>query len=426
MITGGTGGLGALFARHLAREHGVRHLLLASRSGPQAPGVDELTDELSQMGARVGIAACDVSDREQLEGLLNSVDRAHPLGAVIHTAAVIDNGLLDSLTPERLDRVLAAKADAAWHLHELTADLDLSAFVLFSSIAGLFGGPGQANYAAANVFLDRLAEYRTACGLSGTSLVWGLWGEVGAGAQMGAMELRQVVGSSSLQPLTVKQGLALFDRALAASVPTVLAAPLDRSILRAEARREALVPLLGELVGARELATVEPTVSSLLDRLAAMAPEEQAEALLEAVRVQAAGILCLASPKAVGPDRPFREIGFDSLAAVELRNRLGTMTGLRLPATLAFDHPTPRELARHLLEGLERGGVSRQAPVDRALEQIGRFTDEVAQEEDERRRVAARLRIYLSTLESAGPAEDFSSASDDEIFEILDTELGAL
>ena len=426
LITGGTGGLGALFARHLVGEHGVRHLLLASRSGPRAPGVDELADELSQLGARVGIAACDVSDREQLEGLLSSIDRAHPLGAVVHTAAVVDNGLLDSLTPERLDRVLAAKAEAAWHLHELTAALDLSAFVVFSSIAGLFGGPGQANYAAANVFLDRLVEYRAACGLSGTSLVWGLWGEAGAGTQMGAVELRQVVGSSSMRPLTMEQGLALFDRALVAPGLTVLAAHLDRSTLRAEARREALVPLLSELVSMPDGATVEPTAGSLLDGLAVLAPEERAEALLEAVRVQAAGILCLASPKAVGPDRPFREIGFDSLAAVELRNRLGAMTGLRLPATLAFDHPTPRELAGHLLEGLERGGVSRQTSVDRALEQIGRVTDEVAHDEDERRRVAARLRSYLSTLESAGAEEDFSSASDDDLFEILDTELGAL
>ena len=426
LITGGTGGLGALLAQHLVAEHEVTHLLLASRSGPNAQGAQELEEALKDLGAHVTIAACDVSSREQLGRLLDSIDDAYPLGAVVHTATGTDNGLIESLTQERIDAVLAAKADGAWHLHELTSHLNLSAFVLFSSIAGLFGGPGQGNYAAANLFLDRLAEYRVAQGLVGTSLIWGLWGEVGAGTQMGSIELRRVVGSSSIGVLSTVQGLEFFDRALLAGEATVLAAPLNRSILRAEAGAGEVAPLLRGFVQVPTSRSPQVEDGSLKRELASATPQERVEMLLRLVRVEAARILCLASPKAIGPDRPFRELGFDSLAAVELRNRLGAITGLRLPATLAFDYPSPRELATRLLDEMDPGISTANASIDRVLGEIERLTSEAVHNDVERKQVAARLRACLSTLEDAGVGENFATATDEEIFEILDTELGAL
>jgi acyl transferase domain-containing protein/acyl carrier protein len=424
LITGGTGGLGALLARHLVSEHGVRHLLLVSRSGREAPGAVELDAELSELGARVEIAACDVGVREQLELLLHSIDEAHPLGAVIHTAAAMDNGLIETLTPERIAEVLAPKAEAAWYLHELTSHLELSAFVLFSSIAGLFGGPGQGSYAAANVFLDRLAEHRRVRGLASTSIVWGLWSEAGGGTQMGALELRRVVGSASMAMLSSAQGLELFDLALAGEEAVVLAAHMDMSVLRGELRTGTIAPLLRGLVRVSKRQAA-PDRGSLARQLSAMAQDERMNALLEAVRVESARILCLSSPKAIGPARPFKEFGFDSLAAVELRNRLGVLTSLRLSATLVFDYPTPRELAGYLLGQLDRGAPP-EVSIDRAFDEIERMMSGVAPHRAERQRVAARLRSYLSTLEDGDSQDDLDSATDEEMFKILDTEFGTL
>jgi NADP-dependent 3-hydroxy acid dehydrogenase YdfG/acyl carrier protein len=426
LITGGTGGLGSLLARHLVSEHGVRHLLLASRSGPRAPAAAELEAELGEMGAHVRVAACDVGVRDQLERLLDSIDEAHPLGAVVHTAAVMDNGLLDALTPERIDGVLAPKADAAWHLHELTAQMDLSAFVLFSSVAGMFGGPGQGNYAAANLFLDRLAEHRRARGLVATSLVWGLWSEAGVGTEMGPVEMRRVVGSASMGMLSSARGLELFDLAVSGAETIVLAAQLDMAVLRAEARAGKVEGPLRGLVHARPQQQPSAEAGSLARRLAAMAEEERMDALLALVRDQAAEILGLDSAKAIGPARPFKELGFDSLAAVELRNHLAAATDLRLPATLVFDYPTPREIVAYLLGELELSDAPGEGSVDRALEEIEGMISAVAQHHGERRRVMARLRACLSTLEDDAGEDDLMTASDDEMFEILDTELGAL
>ena len=425
LITGGTGGLGALVARHLVRAHGVRHLLLVSRSGPDAQGASELEAELVELGTQVRVVACDVSVREQLERLLDSLEERHPLGAVVHTAAVMDNGLIDALTPERVERVLGPKAQAAWHLHELTSNMALSAFVLFSSIAGLFGGPGQGSYAAANVFLDRLAEHRRVHGLAATSIVWGLWGDVGAGTEMGQLEVRRVVGSSSMGVLASELGLELLDTAIAGEEATVLAAQLDMAILRAETRAGVVTPLLRGLVNVARSQRTTEQVGSMARRLVAMPREERMDALLGLVRGEAAGVLGLASASAVGPGRAFKEIGFDSLAAVELRNRLGAATGLRLPATLIFDYPNPRELAQCLLAELEHEDDVTGPSVDGALEAIELMLSQVGHAA-ERQQVAARLRACLSTLDGESEEEDLATATDEEMFEILDAELGAL
>ena len=431
LITGGTGGLGALLARHLVRSHGVRSLLLASRSGPSAAGAAELERELSELGAHARIVACDVGEREQLQRLLDSVESSHPLGAVVHSAATMDNGLLDSLTPERLGSVLAPKAEAAWHLHELTASMELSAFILFSSVAGIFGGPGQGSYAAANLFLDRLAEYRRARGLAATSIAWGLWEQAGAGAEMGQRELTSAVGSAGLRPLARAHGLELFDRAAAGTDPMVVAAPIELSVLRAEARSGSLPPLLRGLVRIPQAPRSAPAKDTLRDRLAETAEEDREDMLLALVRSESAGVLGLDSPSEVGPSKAFKEAGFDSLAAVELRNRLGAVTGLRLPATLIFDCPSPRELAQHLLGELDREqpdgtGTTRAPSLDRALEDMELSLARMDGEPAKRRRVAARLRACLSALEEGGQEVDLDAATDEEMFEILDTELGAL
>ena len=213
LITGATSRLGALVARHLIAEHGVRSLVLASRRGPDAEGAAQLEAELRSAGARVSIVACDVGDRDAVRELLEQVPEELPLGAVVHAASALDNGVIESLTPESLNAALWPKVDGAWHLHELTADLDLSAFVLCSSATGVMGNPGAANYGAANTFLDALAAHRRAHGLSGTSIAWGLWEESGLDAvQLGRLNLM------GIRALTAEEGLRLLD--LACGAPT--------------------------------------------------------------------------------------------------------------------------------------------------------------------------------------------------------------
>ncbi|MFI9024318.1 SDR family NAD(P)-dependent oxidoreductase [Streptomyces sp. NPDC053560] len=355
LITGGTGGLGALVARHLVTEHGVRHLLLAGRRGAEAPGAAELRSELTGLGAEVTLAACDVADRDALAGLLAGVPAEHPLTGVVHAAGIVDDGLLASLTPERVAAVLRPKAEAAWHLHELTDGLDLTAFVLFSSTAGFLDGAGQANYAAANVFLDALAHHRRAQGLPATSLAWGLWtGDSGMGAALDAAALQRIA-RLGLTPLTPDENLALLDAALRTEEAAVVPVRVDPRAF--QERSDGVPPLLSGLVRvpARRAAAApagsEGATSgdrSLARRLGELSEKDRAEALLDLVRTQVAGVLGHESGAAIDPARPFSEIGFDSLAAVELRNRLNAAAGQRLTATLVFDYPTPRALAEHL------------------------------------------------------------------------------
>ncbi|WP_051791386.1 type I polyketide synthase [Amycolatopsis jejuensis] len=349
LVTGGTGGLGRLLARHLVTERSVRHLLLASRRGLDSPGAPELRDELVSQGAEVTIAACDTSDGGAVTELLAGVPVQHPLTAVVHTAGVLDDGLVESLTPERLDAVLQPKVDAAWHLHEATRGLPLAAFVLFSSIAGVLGSPGQGNYAAANTYLDALARQRKRDGLPATSIAWGPWAQSsGMTGGLTGLDLRRM-DNAGLPPVTAAQGLALFDAALAADEALVVASRINVPALRAS--RE-LQPLLRGLAGgvrrtaAKSAAVPASTFAAeLTDRPSA----ERHRFVLDLVRDEAAAVLGHSSPGSIDVRHEFRQHGFDSLTAVELRNRLAGITGLRLPSTLVFDYPTPVQLAGLLL-----------------------------------------------------------------------------
>ncbi|MEV0643007.1 SDR family NAD(P)-dependent oxidoreductase [Streptomyces sp. NPDC050619] len=362
LITGGTGGLGSLLARHLVTRHGARHLLLASRRGPDAPGARELREELTEHGAEVDVVACDLTAPGAVRALLDAVPDERPLTAVVHTAGVLDDGVLDALTPDRLDTVLRPKADVAWQLHEQTRDLDLAAFVLYSSTAGLMGSPGQANYAAANAFLDGLAEHRKAHGLPALSLRWPGWAQDGGGmtATVSDRDLRRT-SALGLPPLTAEQGLALFDAALATDAAALAPLPVGGAPLPPSV---AVPALLRGLVrpGRRTAGGGTVTRGALVDRLAALPADERRRHLVELVRAEAAGVLGHGTSEAVDADQEFRRLGVDSLTAIELRNRLATATGLHLPATLVFDYPTPRRLAVHLLGELVEEGVVGDAP----------------------------------------------------------------
>jgi acyl transferase domain-containing protein/NADP-dependent 3-hydroxy acid dehydrogenase YdfG/acyl carrier protein len=358
LITGGTGMLGGLLARHLVVEHGVRSLLLSSRRGPAAEGAAELEHELAELGAEVAVVACDVSDREQLAALLEAVPAERPLRGVVHAAGVLDDGVIESLTPARVDLVLAPKIDAALHLHELTEHCELSAFVLFSSVAGVFGVAGQGSYAAANTFLDALAARRRARGLPGTSVAWGLWAQASEMTshldEADKMRMAQV----GVQGLSAAEGLDLFDAATHARVALTVAAHIDLSALRALADSDlspglqALPPLLRGLVRPPARRAARDASRSLRKRLAGASEAERRGILLELVRAEAAGVLGHASLEAVPAGQAFLELGFDSLGAVELRNRLRTATGLQLPATAVFECATPVALSDDLIARL--------------------------------------------------------------------------
>ncbi|MYX74765.1 type I polyketide synthase, partial [Streptomyces sp. SID3915] len=351
LITGGTGTLGRLFARHLVTKHGVRNLLLVSRRGPGTPGAADLVNELSGLGAEATVAACDVADRTAVAALLAKIPPDHPLTGVVHAAGVLDDGLVSGMTPERLDAVLAPKLDAAWNLHDLTRDLGLSAFVLFSSVMGTIGNAGQGNYAAANVFLDALAQHRRTAGLPAASFAWGFWSERSELTRdLGDADIARMA-RSGLKPLSSDEGVTLFDAALADGEVTATLAALDLDRVRAQAGHASVPEVLRGLVRARRAATaVTATGSTLTDRLAGRPAEDVDRELLDLVRSHTATVLGHADGGSVQPAVAFRELGLDSLSAVELRKRLNDVTGLRLSATVVFDHPTPSALAA-LLRG---------------------------------------------------------------------------
>ncbi|MEV4921149.1 type I polyketide synthase, partial [Streptomyces tirandamycinicus] len=353
LVTGGTGALGARVARRLAGA-GAEHLLLTGRRGPDAPGARELAAELTDLGARVTVAACDAADREALADLLARVPADAPLTAVVHAAGVLDDGVLTAMTPRRLATVLEPKALAALHLHELTRDADLAAFVLFSSLTGVVGNAGQANYAAANAFLDALAEQRRAEGLPATSVAWGPWAGAGMADEGGTLADR--MRRDGLTPLAADAALTALEQAVAQGTAHLTVADVDWSAYAPALTAARPSPLIGDLSESRRIpkalaaTTGGPAApgSTMRDRLTGLPAAEQERVLLEAVRTEAAQVLGHASPAAVEAHRPFRDLGFDSLMAVELRNRLSRESGTRLPATLLFDHPTAAAVAGHL------------------------------------------------------------------------------
>ncbi|WP_181773149.1 type I polyketide synthase [Amycolatopsis pittospori] len=420
LITGASGGLGRLVAKHLVERHGVRNLVLLSRRGIEAAGAAEQAAELRELGAEVRYAACDVADADGLAEVLAAIPAAHPLTGVVHTAGVVDDAVVDQLTDEQIARVLLPKARGAWLLHELTKELDLAAFVLFSSGATTFGGPGQGGYAAANAFLDALASYRRTRGLAAVSLAWGMWDEDrGMGSRLGEAALARMARNGSL-PLSVDDGLALLDATHGLEQANLVPVRLDLAVLRAQAGT--LPTLFAELIPP---ATTDPAADegSLAQRLAGMTEPERERALLDLVRLHAAAVLGHSSAAAVDPQRPFLEMGFDSLTAVELRNRMVRASGEKLRTTLVFDFPTPVRLAAHLRE---RFALTEPVPVSPAdqvlagLNEIGEALPAIVSDVDDRDRIAALLRALLASC--GEPADDLDSATDEELFALVDDE----
>ncbi|WP_338059215.1 type I polyketide synthase, partial [Streptomyces malaysiense] len=367
LITGGTGTLGAHLARHLVTRHGARHLMLVSRRGSEAPGALELEAELTAHGVDVTIAACDISEADAVADLVGSVPADHPLVAVVHAAGALDDAVIENLTPAQLDTILRSKAEAAWHLHRATRDLGLSAFVLYSSIAATLGDAGAASYAAANSYLDALAVHRRAEGLPALSLGWGVWEQDSGMAAALSRTQRGRLAHSGITPMTVEQALAMFDSALVGSHPVLLPTRFSQTTLRGQASSGTLPAILSDLVPVRARRGRRGAgATGLQRRLSQLTENEQYELLLDLVCSQVADILGHADPDDIDSERAFQELGFDSLTAVELRNRLSAGTGLRLPATLIFDRPNASALA-HFIHAEILGAVNRvPAPVPAA------------------------------------------------------------
>jgi malonyl CoA-acyl carrier protein transacylase/acyl carrier protein/methylmalonyl-CoA mutase cobalamin-binding subunit len=439
VLVSGGGSLGALAARHLVTRNGVRHVVLASRRGPDAEGARELVAELTEQGATVSVVACDVSHREQVEALLASLPDAHPLRGVVHTAGVFDPGVIGALTPERLAGVFAPKVDAVRHLDALTRDLDLDAFVVYSSASSVFMGAGSGGYAAANAFLDGLMDHRRAAGLPGLSLSWGPWEQITGMAgnidDLTKTRMSRREGRGGVLALPPAEGMELFDAALGTEHSLLVPVKLDLRAVRADAAAGGGVPhlLRGLVRTGRQLAqtTAGGGEQRLADRLAGLTAGKQEALLLDMVRTQAAVVLGHSGPEQVRPDTAFNEAGFDSLTSVELRNRLREASGLKLPATLVFDHPTPAALAGYLRDEL---AVDEASPADAVLAGLAGLEaaiESAAPDEEARERITVRLRELLRAAETAGgpgtgqggadPShEDLETASDEELFALFE------
>ncbi|MFF6954661.1 SDR family NAD(P)-dependent oxidoreductase [Streptomyces iakyrus] len=368
LITGASGALGGRVAGHLVTAHGVRRLLLVSRRGEAAESAPALREELTALGAEVTFAACDVADAEALAGTLALIPPEHPLTAVVHAAGVLDDATVSELTSDQLDTVLRPKADGAWHLHRLTADRPLAAFVLFSSFASVLGTPGQANYAAANSFLDALAQHRRARGLPAVSLAWGLWDQGGMGEGLDRAG-RARIARAGVRAMPPDRALALLDAALRSPAPLAAPVLLDRRALRTLSRTAALPAVLRALAPtpppgpASGAAATGPEATAAGSGLGALGGPERERALLTLVRRTAAVVLNLSEGESVSPGQSFRDLGFDSLTAVDMRNQLSAATGRRLSATVVFDHPTPQALADWLSAELSGSSEAVAAPV---------------------------------------------------------------
>ncbi|WP_405854126.1 SDR family NAD(P)-dependent oxidoreductase [Streptomyces sp. NBC_01515] len=434
LVTGGTGSLGGLVARHLVSEHGVRHLVLASRRGPDAEGATELVAELGELGAEsVRVAACDVADRDAVAALIGSVGDEYPLTGVVHTAGVLDDGVIGALTPGRLAFVFGPKVAAVRHLDELTRDLDLSVFAVFSSASGLFGSAGQGNYAAANAYLDAVAHRRRAAGLPGTSLAWGLWEQAsGMTAHLGVADQARMSRGGVL-PIAPAEGMRLFDAALRSPIALAVPIKLDLRALRADAAAgRPTQPLLRGLVnsGRQTARTASGDHGGLARRLVGLAPQEQEALLLDLVRGHVANVLGHTGVANVGAETAFKDAGFDSLTSVELRNRLREVTGLKLAATVVFDYPTPLALARYLHGEL---GTTDDALslVNSKIEDIESLITGLLSDEAKKAGVMLRLQGLMAKFNGLGEqtenstvAEQLESASADEVLDFINDELG--
>ncbi|GCD47605.1 type I polyketide synthase [Streptomyces paromomycinus] len=444
LVTGASGVLGGLVARHLARSGRAEHLVLLSRRGGEAPGMPGLVADLQELGVKVTVAACDAADRGQLAGVLEGV----ALTGVVHAAGVLDDGVVGSLTPERLESVLRPKVDAAWNLHELTRDLglELDTFVLFSSIAGVIGNAGQANYAAGNTFLDALAAHRRHLGLPAVSLAWGPW-ENGMASRLAVAE-RQRLTQQGLLPLTDARGLAVLDAAVGRPEPLLVAAELDLAALHRTGEAPSL--LSGLVPGPRAGKPARPTAGgrrsvldrteeqqTLAERLGRLDRGEALDSLRELVLAQSALVLGMSGPGRLDANRSFRDVGFDSLTAVKLRNRLNNATGLRLPPTVVFDHPSPAALSGFLAEELL--GSAPEAPdvlaAHSGLDRVEASLAGMMADGSVRMQVTERLKHILGVLnatagtddgddDGASVADRIQSASDDDMFDFIDNQLG--
>jgi acyl transferase domain-containing protein len=441
LITGGTTGLGAMLARHVVERQGVRRLVLTSRRGPAAPAAAGLREELTAAGAQVEVVACDVTSRESVAELIAAVPSEHPLTAVIHCAAVLDDGVVEALTEDRVDSVLAPKAHGAWHLHELTRHLDLSAFVLFSSIASVLGTAGQANYAAANAFLNGLAEARRATGLPASALCWGFWAQRSEmSADIGDADVVRLQ-RQGVQPMSSQEGLALFDAALSLDEPVLVPVRLNLPALGAAQAGLTGSPLLRGLLGASAgsggSGTREAPGIGLAQQVKSLPPAEAEAALLDAVRTQTAIVLGHADTGKIGSAVAFRKLGIDSLTALELRNKLAAVTGLKLPATLVFDHPNPGALAQFLLAGINpHSGAEPESAADglaKEIDALGARLENAFLELAEQDRATlstllgelqGRVRSMVSDGAPVGIVDQITSASAGELLSLLDKELG--
>jgi acyl transferase domain-containing protein len=446
LVTGASGALGSLVARHLAAAGQATGLVLLSRRGPTGPGAAALAAEIAELGTAVTVTACDAADRDGLASVLAAIHATvslttgplttGPLTGVIHAAGLLDDGVLASQTADRLDAVMRPKADGAWNLHELTADADLQYFVLFSSVAGILGSAGQTSYAAANTFLDALAAYRRQRGLAAVSLAWGPW-QSGAG-MAGQVDNagRQRMARQGLRTLTDHDGLTLLTRVIddpGTQAPVALRVPVRLGLAALRRHAEYLPPLLSRLVNSARrghgAASGRPTnTAGFADRLGALSPAERDNTLRALVRSQVAAVLGMNGPDAIEPDRTFRGLGFTSLAALELRNQLSHATGLILPAGLAFDYPTPEALAGYLRAKIADDDAGDRAAL-RELERLETLLAGVAADSGGRSRIITRLEGIVADLRSGAQANaadyrELNGASDDEIFDLIDKELG--
>lgn len=433
LVSGGTGGLGGRLAEHLVAERGVRHLVLTSRRGADAPGAGELASRLAELGARVEVLACDMANPAAVRALVAGIDSSHPLTAVVQVAGVVDDAVFSSQTPGHVERVMLPKVDATWNLHEATRDLPLDAFVMYSSVAGLFGSPGQANYAAANAFLDGLAHHRRTLGLPATSMAWGVWERpTGMTGHLRDADLDRM-RRGGFAPISDVEGMALFDAALATGLPSTVPARMElEAIRRRILDADDIPPLLRGLVRVTRRASDNDSgaAAKLSAESAGLSRAERERLLLDAIRAHAATVLGHDSPDDIPADSAFADLGFDSLGAVEFRNRVQSATGVKPSATAVFDYPTPAALARYLGEQL----VPDDNPAARLLGQLDSLADTsllgdledrdlrilADRMEEMARRVRAKLPGGVVASREIDPEEDIDFDEDDAIFEYLD------